>query len=221
MANLTVRDLMDTVQELLGEPIGGFYNISRRLSHMNQAQREMVEEARALLSSGTVNVVSGTRDYDVPTGFMTFSQESPYFVPTSGSSRVTLKVTTESFLDDAYPQWQDDDTYEGTPMYIVLRNGTLTLHPNPDAAGTLTVPFVVDPTELADMDDVPFNGISRLNRHAMGLAFYSAFLSAMGRAPQQAMVYKDLYEKELREMRHYVRTSPQHQLSVRPKPLEE
>jgi len=220
MADLTVSDLLDTVQELLGEPVGSFYNISRRLSHMNQAQREMVEEARALVSEDSIAVVAGTRDYDIAADFMTFSQEAPYFTDLS-SNRTNLEVVTPGFLDQAHPYWQQDSTHSGTPRYILLENGSFTLHPNPDSAGTLTVPYIVDPTELAEMDDVPFNGISRLNRHSMGLAYYSAFLSGIGLVPQQAMVYKDLYEKEVREMRHYVRTTPQNHLSVRPRPLEE
>lgn len=220
MPNLTVGDLLDTVQELLGEPVGGFYNISRRLSLMNQAQREMVEESRALVSTLEESVSSGTRTYNLPSDFLTFSQERPYFTD-SGGDRSNLKVVTPSFLDQVNPHWQDDTRHSGTPMYLVLENGTLTLHPNPDSSGTLTVPYIVDPTELADVDDVPFDGVTRLNRHAMGLAYYAAYIGAMGMSAQQAFAYKDMYEKELREMRHYVRTTPQNHLEVRPTPLEE
>jgi hypothetical protein len=219
-ANWTVSTLLDMVQELLGEPVGGFYNISTRLQYMNQAQREMNEETRALTASSDISVTSGTRDYSVPADFQTFAQEAPFFKDLSGN-RTRLNVVSPSDLDARFDHWQDDDVHEGDPAYVLLRNGTLPLHPTPDTSGTITLPYLVEPDELVDMDDVPFNGLSRYNRFSPALAYKVAFIQMIGRAPQVAAMFRDLYERELREMRHYVRTNPQNHLEIRPTPREE
>jgi hypothetical protein len=215
MADWTLGTLLDHVQELLGEPVGAFYNISTRTSLLNQAQRTMVEETRALTSSDSIAVTAGTRGYDIPANFMTFDREAPYFIDSSGD-RDKLEVVDVSDLDARYPNWQDVTGQTGTPGQVFLRNETLTLYPTPSKSGTLVLPYVVDPTELSQLDDVPFNGYSRLNRFAPALAYYAAFVTMMGRAPAVAMNYRQLFDEQVRLMRHYTRTSPQQWRSIRP-----
>jgi hypothetical protein len=214
VANWNAEKLLDHVQELLGEPVGGFYNIATRLDQLNQAQRELVYETRALEDLAQIPVVIGDAEYPLPADFLTFTSEAPYLVEASGN-RSTLEVIDPSLLSARIPHWQDPQ-HQGTPMYLLLRNETLVVYPTPTSAGDLFVPYVVDPAELADMADEPFNGSTRLNRFAPALAYKTAFINAIGRAPQIAGAFQDLFERQERLMRHHVRSNPQHKPGVRP-----
>lgn len=215
MASWNVSRLLDHAQELMGEPVGGFFNISSRLDQFNQAQRELNEETRALSDVGSIAVEISTRDYDLPADFLSFDLEAPTFTDASGSI-TTVQVTDTNYLDRTVPGWQHLTTNTGTPTHLIVRNGQVTLFPTPDAAGTLNLPYIVEPTELTDMDDVPFNGLQRLNRFAPALAYKVAFVNTIARAPQLAVMFQDLYEKQERLMRHFARSSPQQNAGVRP-----
>ena len=215
MASWDVARLLDHVQELLGEPVGNFYNISTRLDQLNQAQRELSHETRAISGSASIAIVSGTRDYAAPADFLAFDRESPVFVDLAGN-RTTIHVVDTSDLDIQHPGWQDIAGHIGTPGKMFLRNGTLTLYPTPNTAGTLTLPYLVEPTELTDMDDVPFNGLQRFNRFAPALAYKVAFVNVIARAPQHADTFSGLYEKQERLMRHFARSNSQYQPGIRP-----
>lgn len=219
MASWNAERLLDHVQELLGEPVGSFYNISTRLDQMNQAQRELSHETRAILGTTDIAVVLGTREYALPADFLTFSSEAPYFVDGS-SQQHELVVTDLGMMARRFPRWQDSSANVGLPTHLVVRNGTLTLYPTPNQGVTLTLPYVAEPTALAEMDDEPFNGISHLNRFAPALAYKAAFVTSIGRAPQVASMFQDLYERQERLMRHFVRSNPQNKPGVRPPPGE-
>jgi hypothetical protein len=199
VASWTVGKLLDHIQEILGEPVGGFYNISTRLDLMNQAQRELNHETRAITDSASISVTAGQRDYPIPADFLTFDREAPVF--SDGTTRTHLEVVDPADLDRRFHSWQDT-THQGTPMYLFVRNGTITLYPTPQAAGTLHFPYIVEPTDLVNVDDVPFNGLPQLNRFAPALAYKVAF--------------QDLFERQERLMRHHVRSSPQHKPGIQP-----
>ena len=215
MSEWNVEKLLDHVQELLGEPTGSFYNISTRLDLMNQAQREMNEEARAIVARAEIPLVLGQREYDLPDDFLCFDREVPQVVEISGQ-RVNPRVVDVGYLETVRPQWQDETGHRGTPEFLFVRNGAVMLYPTPTTLGTLHVPYVVLPDELVDMDDVPFNGITRLNRFAPALAYKVAFISTIGRAPQLAGNYQSLYAQQERLMRHFTRSNPQKPQSIRP-----
>jgi len=213
MAEWTVGKLLDHVQELLAEPVGGFYNISTRLDQLNQAQRELAHESRAFVGSANTTVVIGTRDYALPADFLSLYWEAPYFVDTAGQ-RSTLEVIDPGLLATRFPHWQDL-THAGTPTHLLVRNGTLTLYPTPTSGGTLTLPYVLEPAELVEMDDVPFDALPHYNRFAPALAYRVAFINSVARAPQLASMYRDLFERQERLMRHYARSNPQSKPGVR------
>lgn len=208
MAEWTVRRLLDHVQELMGDPPGSFYNISTRLDQFNQAQRELNHETRALSGLDEITVVAGTRTYALPADFLTLDAQAPYFEDTAGNVS-EVRVVNAAYLDRTVPGWQDTDLTTGQPTHMILRNGNVTLYPTPEAGGTLWVPYLVEPTELTEDDDVPFNGLRELNRFAPALAYKVAFVNTLARAPQLAGMFQDLYEKQERLMRHHVRSNPQ------------
>jgi len=215
MAEWTVGRLLDHVQELIAEAPGSFYNISTRLDLFNQAQRELNHETRAIASSSDIAVVSGTRTYTLPADFLDFDREAPQFVD-SGGTYYKLQVVEPAYLDRILPGWQDEDLQTGSPTHLFVRGGEITVYPTPDADGTLKLPYLVEPDELATEADVPFNGIRSLNRFAPALAYKVAFVLTLARAPQIAGAFQDLYEKQERLMRHFVRSSPQWKPGVWP-----
>lgn len=214
MAEWTVGKLLDHIQELLAEPVGGFYNISTRLDQLNQAQRELAHESRAFTKRAAVTVVVGTRDYALPADFLSLGWEAPYFVDSS-LNQSGLEVVDPGLLSARFPHWQDA-SHTGTPTQLLVRNGTLTVYPTPSSGGTLTLPYVSEPAELVDAGDVPFDGLSHYNRFAPALAYKVAFINAIGRAPQLAGMFQDLFERQERLMRHYARSNPQNKPGVRP-----
>lgn len=210
-----VEALLNHIQDLIGEPVGSFYNISTRLSQLSMAQRTLVEETRALVDVGSISLTTSTNEYSAPADFLTFDAQTPYLIESGDTTPIPVQVTTASLLDKTYPGWQDT-TQTGRPTRLVARNGTFTMVPKPDASYTLYVPYIVEPTELTDLSDVPFNGELRLNRFAPALAYAVARTHMLSRAPQLAAMLEDMYNREERKMRHFVRTSPQHHQTILP-----
>ena len=215
MAEWNVRRLLDHVQELVGEMPGSFYNISTRLDLMNQAQRELNHETRALAAVQAIPVVQGTRGYTLAFDFLSPDQQAPYFETTAGAVS-GVRVVNAAYMDRTLPGWQDASLSTGTPTHLIVRNGGVTLYPTPDASGTLHLPYLVEPDPLERDEDVPFNGDSSLNRFAPALAYKVAFVVTLARAPTIASAFQDLYEKQERLMRHFVRSNPQWKPGVWP-----
>lgn len=210
-----VEKLLNHVQELMGEPVGSFYNISTRLDQMNQAQNTMNEEARALVARASITTNLGERWYDLPDDFQTFDQEPLLYISIVGG-RTEPRVVDFGYLSTIRPQWQDETGHRGVPEFAVLRNGQVMLYPTPVHPGTLHVPYVVLPEPLQDMEDVPFNGLTRLNRFAPGLAYWVAFINTLGRAPELASTYRAMYVEQERLLRHFTRSNPQKPQQIRP-----
>lgn len=216
MPNLKVEDLLNHIQELVGEPVGGYYNISTRLKQLNQAQREMVQDTRALVNSINIAVDANQSTVYLPDDFLTYAKEQPYFTDSTADIH-KLQVVDLDFMDETYPTWREG-TSVSTPMYLVMTGSQqVDLYPLSAEGGTLTVPYVVDPDELVDVDDEVFNGVTNLNRYAFGLAYKVAAMYMMPRAPQLGQQYLAMYNRELRQMRQDVRSNPQHTQTLRPK----
>lgn len=216
MANWTVQEILDYVQELVGEPAGSYYNLSTRLKMLNQAQREMVRMARGMRSELTQSLTSGQANYYYPFDFGTFNKEQPY-VTDSQDNTHKLQVVDVDYMDRRFPGWRDGTVTQATPQYLImLDTTTYRLYPVPDAGDTLTIPYTPQPTELTDLDDVVFDGLTVLDEFALGLAYKVAGSYMMPRAPQLGRQYLDMYEDVLAEMRLALKTNPQHHQSVRP-----
>ena len=218
MPNWTVRDLLDHVQELVGEPVGGYYNISTRLRQLNQAQREMVQDTRALTTNISLTTVSGQETYYLPDDFLTYAKEQPYYTSPTGTS-TKLDVVDVDWMDNIDKGWRRPvTTFSGGPKYVIMTGPQeIELHPVPGEGGTLTIPYVMDPYEMSDLNDEVFNGYTNMNRYSVGLAYKVAAMYMMPRAPQLAQQYLGMYNRELRQMRHDVRSNPQHPQTLRPR----
>jgi len=217
MPNWKVKDILNHIQELVGEPVGGFYNISTRLKQLNQAQRELVQDTRALAQTITIPLELGQSEYILPGDFLTFGKETPYF--TDAITTQKLQVVDVSWMDEMYPHWRANNVVTaGLPTHLVATQGyQFTLYPEPNRPGSVVVPYIIDPDNLQEMDDDLFNGNDLMNRYAPALAYKVAATYMMPRVPQLGQQYLAMYNRELREMRHNLRSSPQHKSGVRPK----
>lgn len=217
--NWKVSDLMEHISELVGEPAGSYYNLSSRLRQVNLAQREMIEEARALTAEARIGTDIGQTLYYLPDDFLTYSKERPYYTDASRNT-YQLRVVDVNFMDTTFPGWQDEGTLisRGKPQYLIMRTGQqFELFPVPnDPIGEVVIPYVQDPPEVSDLEDNIFDGYTHLNRFAPGIAFKVAATFMMPRAPEVAQRYMTEYNRHVRQMRSATRTNPQHAQVVRP-----
>jgi hypothetical protein len=215
MPNWKVKDILDHIQDLVGEPVGSFYNISTRLKQLNQAQRELVQDTRALSRDAQIILQQGVSEYWLPEDFLTFGKEAPYFVDPLLSQK--LEVTDANWMDETHPNWRDPNLASNSlPMYLVATQGQqFTVYPTPNRPGVIVLPYVIDPDELEDLDDEVFNGHVMMNRYAPALAYKIASIYMMPRVPQLGQQYLAMYNRELREMRHNLRSSPQKKSGLR------
>lgn len=205
----TVQNLLDLTQELIGEPVGGFYNIGTRLLHFNSAQEQFINRTHALLTETDLTIDSGDRTVAIPSDFLTFGKLDPTWVASNGDPTM-LKVIPINQAEDLHPLWRDTtDRETGTPAYLALQDDSIYIFPEPDADGTLTLPYVQRPTELADVTDEAFNGEARLQMFAPALAYFAANIIMLPRSPQTALTYHEMFELEVRKARSYLYKNPQ------------
>ena len=216
MVNWTVQEILDQIQELVGEPVGGYYNITTRLKLMNQAQREMVREARSLRDVVEIPIVANTTAYTFDADFLTYSKEQPYIKESTGNTR-KLTVVDVDFMDRTIPGWRNSNNATGTPTHVIMiDNQSIELFPMPLTSSTLVVPYVPAPAELSDLDDTLFDGVPQLSEFALAVAYKVAGMYMLPRAPQLADQYLSSYGRLISEMRSAVNTNPQHHQYIRP-----
>lgn len=215
--NWTVEQILDQIQEAIGEPPGSFYNISTRLQLLNQAQREMIQEARADVDTHEFSIVVNTSEYTLPSDFLTYGKEQPWFEDNNGSTH-KLTVVDVGWMDMVFPGWRNTtNPSKGTPDYIVMiGENKIHLYPTPNKTGDVHIPYIPDPDELEEFEDTIFNDRQDLNRFAMGLVYKIASSYLLPRAPQLGQLYEERYRDELHRMRRHIRTNPQHYPTVRP-----
>lgn len=199
---MTAEMLLDLVQELVGEPIGGFYNISRRLAMLSQAQNEMVAETKAIQCTAGVTVAAGDPVVDLPDNFGQFGSIPPVFEGT------VLRVVAPLELHMGRPGWLTS-TEGGTPDRLVARGSEWVLVPTPSEGGTLTITYVPVLPAFTGMDDQAFRGYPNLERFSTGIAYRVASLIALPSNPTLAGVYNDMYIQEEQKMRHAARANAQ------------
>jgi hypothetical protein len=214
----TLGTLLEHVQELVGEPAGGFYNLSSRKRQLNNTQREMVFNTRALQDHHTFNTVIDQVTYALPNDWLGFDKEQPFIKDVAGNQR-PLEVKDMKWLDEVFPGWKDGGTQasKGTPQYISYRKvGEVLLWPIPNKIEEVTIPYIPDPDEMEDFDDAPFNGSVELNRYAQGLAYKVAAIFMMSRVPQLGDQYLRMAGFEEARMRASLQSNPQNPMQIRP-----
>jgi len=115
---------------------------------LNAAIDEACERTRVIQDSTSsacsITLVAGTARYTLNPAIFAVRRAR-----VSGQ-RYPLKLVNARQLDDLHPGWDDTTlTDNGTPEYAVfdLGDGTITLHPRPSEAGTLSLTVWRRPTE--------------------------------------------------------------------------
>lgn len=201
MANQwTAERISERVQELIGEPAGGFYNWSDRLVVMNTGQEELVLETQALTTRASIPLVDGQGE--LPDDLLELTHNTPY-LQTAGGNQIPLEMVGAYHIEENFPIGAGP--FAGTPTLATVEDDTIFVYPKP-TEGDVVIRYVVRPADMVDFEDVPFNGSPRLNRYAEGIAFYTATRIMLPRNPQLATVYQNAYIQTQKNMRHDLRS---------------
>ena len=210
--NWNLEKLMDYAQVMAGLPINGFYNIEYRRDIMNQAQREMVLEAKALFGIAAIDL-SG-RQGVVPLSdpllehYLFPADQMPYVADSLGT-HYTLEFRTPFEMDVLIPRWTEYSTdtrsFGGYPKYLINYQRTFRVFPIPESPYTLHLPFVKAPDDMEFIEDTPFDGDRALNQYAVGLAHRAAFHELLGLDTTKAYAQNRAYREEKAKMNTHIR----------------
>ena len=174
------------------------FTIQRRQDAVNKAQRWFNVETSALWNTATIAVVDGQAEYDLQTlisdpNFLWMATQGPELLltpatgtPTQIAGKNDFPRRTVQWLNNEDPGWREDES--GTPYCWYLRpeggKDVFGLVPAPKIpAGdtwTLTVPYVIDTTDMAMDSDQPFTSESvvaaRLLPWYDALTYYAGYL---------------------------------------------
>lgn len=228
----TVENILDKVQELIGQPIGSFYSISNRIATANAIQRDMVRESNALIGYSTLNVGSGFGSFSsafssafdsspgtsssliLPDDFMHFSSRRP--IISDGSLQIPIPVVSPRFMDNEYPSWRYHDSVSFSPRYLTKDGRFIGPYPFPIEAFTLEFNYVKTPEELTSLSQLPFDEREDINEFAQGIAYRMASDLMLSINPSVAEYLRRLYNDEVARLRHFTRVDPQKDYHVYP-----
>jgi len=161
--SMDTEDLVKNVRVLTEDQI--IYGVSPRystatiVSLLNVYQDETVDLTWCLNYRATKTLVAGTTYYALPD-----TSVVPYRVVFATTN---LEIISYKQLDDEYPGWQN--TAKGRPerYYIAVSTYmnspvTIGIYPLNNASATLTVDYILQPTDLIYPDSIPFNGETKL-----------------------------------------------------------
>ncbi len=201
---MTASIILDLIQEAIGEPVGGFYNISTRLAHMNRAQNDMVREAGALSKSSTVPYIKG-EGADLPPDFLDFGPQQST-VDVSGRF-YPLTSTSLADLQNLYPT--RFHPIDGTPEKMYVLNDKVLLYPEASQVTTLNLSYVARPLPMETDADEPFNGGVQNEEAAWGIVYYVAAQLLRPRNPDLAAAYDREYRDALAQLRQTIQNTKQ------------
>lgn len=186
---MTVRELLDQVQILIGRPIGEFYHMASRISQFNDTQVRMVRDSRALTDTEVIEIVPRQDRYPLPEDFLglTTRQQTLQY---GGAPTALIHTDVEDI-----GRFGLEGKAAGYPGHFWISGDHLTIYPTPTNVGSLTLSYVTKPVELVNEEDIPFNGSDRLEEFAMGLAYRSANLLMLPVDQNAAYVYHRLYQE--------------------------
>lgn len=205
MSQWNRTNLLQHAQMLVGMHAGDLYNFELWSVLLNQAQNDAVARSYALNKSGAEFPYDPTVAFEEPADFLDFSFLQPKFKAANGVS-YALEVISQKQLEEKFPTWRESNT-TATPTCITEYD--FHIHPKPAAAGTLILPYVFRPRQINDDNDVPFNGLSRYDRFAEMLPYYIASKALLVANPQAAGSMWTIYERQLRQLKEFVREKVQ------------
>lgn len=219
---MTTQEALDDIQILLGQPTGGFYNITDRIRLLNQAQNDFVRRTESLRSATSQALTEGVYSYSLPNDFLVLHRQPPYLI--SSTESFYLKWTVSAEFDDTLGEgWEYAVLNEtGTPEYCWLLDDIIRIYPAPSAAiaadYTLQILYSKRPTAIQNNDTIGFfNNDRALSESTFALPYYAANKLLLASNPQQASFYWNIYLDEVRRVRGEQRRPAGKNVFIRPR----
>lgn len=152
----TVADLLTSVRYPIRDGGTNKWTGAELLDYINRGYRlifaRLVQIKSDLVkTSTTVSLVAGTENYAIPAGLQAIE-----FLYVEGSEKPLPQVDM-SYIENYTTKVSSQ---ADTPGCFALFNSYIYVRPIPAAAGTLTVYYYGQPTDLDSGDTTPFNGIA-------------------------------------------------------------
>lgn len=185
----------------------------------NDAQREVVNATWCLEGATTVTLSAGTTYYDLPATYI--AAIKVYYTKTGSSQRVELEEKTRAGFVASNPNWE---TTAGTPAYYYIRQSTTAtvqqiaaIPPvSSSSAGTLTVEFYAQPTDMSDDADVALGEESWLVPYHDTIVHYmTARIKTWEGDTEGATLYFGLYDAAITQMREKLGSKPNYKPSFK------
>lgn len=139
----TVQNVYDYVKRVFGDEAGVQLSDNDIVRWINEAQREIAHETACLQATATTSIVAGQADYTVGAITPVIYEISSVLI--DGKRVVNMSVSqAEESISLADPE----ESETGAPQFWYEWANTLTFWPVPNAAGTLTIRYVAEPTDI-------------------------------------------------------------------------
>jgi len=172
----TVSEVINTAYSLLNESSSSsFVSDTISLNFLNEALRDVYLRTMIVINTETINVSTGTYNYNLPSDFMAVPTRDSYknvctFITISGSE-TALKYKQ-------YPDFFPKSSSTGTPQYFTIQYNptspymSLLLDPTPSGNGTINLIYIPQsPVLISTSADIPLP-----HNLTLPLAYYICWL---------------------------------------------
>lgn len=140
---MKVSDIIRRVRNIAGDVEALQFKDTDIIAWINDAMREAASDNNLLQKTGTSQTVAGTNKYAIPTDILKLH-----------SIRYDGNDLTIITLDEAKER-EFLNSGEGTPAWVWVWAGNMTLYPTPNEAKTLEIDYTRHPTEIDSEQSTP------------------------------------------------------------------
>ena len=158
------------------------YTISdaQQTTWANDAAKDIAHRLKINPTSGNINLVAGTREYDLITNFTDFLSinfdEQVQYVNSSGEY-IPLTKKSIAWLNRWYPDWKNASNNDPFIYYLRGKYIGLFYTPGTTIANGLYVPYYAKPTAMTAAGDDPFDDRTDLEFLHEGIILYMGWKS--------------------------------------------
>lgn len=185
---------------------------------INEVQKDISNQTWAVEASTSYALTAQTTFYDLPNAFVAAKRATFTFGPT-----IRLTGVTEQSVLDSNPDFERSS--KGTPVQYFIRQSKtagdtameiayLPVPQSSSSTGTVRVDYVVQPTDMDDDADVPFNGLRHLYPHHMAIVWGTTLrIKLLEGKTDEAELYSQLYDRSIQILRDSVGKLPDYRPS--------
>lgn len=213
--SLTLSDIRGQIRNYIDDPSTDIakqrWTDTEINFQINQAQRDICDITFCIIKSTSINLVTDTTDYTLPTDF--YVTERVIYDGDDILTEVTINA-----------QDRDEETWivfsSGTPTnyYINKENTKIGLYPVPSAKAAvpnLDVWYIAVPTDLSSDSSVPFNSITKLYAYHHLIIYYVVGHILLEGGDPTAMTWLALCDKGLQRMTNNIKLLPNYVPSLK------